>query len=48
MNLKKIITCIILLTTFTFISCTEEEEEENCTETVCPDGFNNCFEKPCE
>ena len=46
MNLKKIITCIILLTTFTFMGCTEEEE--NCTETVCPDGFNNCFEKPCE
>ena len=46
MNLKEIITCIILLTTFAFTSCTEEDE--GCTETVCPDGFNNCFEKPCD
>ena len=25
-------------------SCTDEED---CTETVCPEGFNNCFEQPC-
>ena len=38
------IACFVLLATFAFTSFTEED----CTETICPGGFNNCFEKPCD
>ena len=37
---------LILMVAVTTFSCTPEEEP--CTETVCPDGFSSCFEKPCE
>ncbi len=46
MNYKKIITSLLIIATISFASCTEDDEP--CTETVCPDGFNSCFEKPCE
>lgn len=46
MNYKKIVTCLLIITSISFASCTEEDEL--CTETVCPDKFNNCFERPCE
>jgi hypothetical protein len=25
----------------------EKEEEEPCIERICPDGFLNCFDRPC-
>jgi hypothetical protein len=46
MNYKKIIACFYIIGAISFASCSEDDEP--CTETVCPDGFNNCFEKPCE
>lgn len=36
----------VVVFSLTVQSCTEDDEA--CTETVCPDGFNGCFEKPCE
>ncbi len=36
---------LIIIAAFLFVSCNKEEP---CTTTICPDGFNNCFEKPCD
>lgn len=46
MSAEKIILRLLIVVTISFTSCTEGDEP--CTETVCPDGFNNCFEKPCD
>lgn len=37
---------LILMLALTFFSCSLEEEP--CVETVCPEGFSNCFEQPCD
>lgn len=46
MDYKKFMICLFITATVSFASCTEDDEP--CTETVCPDGFNNCFERPCK
>lgn len=45
MTSKKIILWLAITSIFLLGSCTGEDTP--CTETICPDGFNNCFEKPC-
>ncbi|MEM1260668.1 MAG: hypothetical protein AAF717_22890 [Bacteroidota bacterium] len=42
--MKKLFVLFLLSLSVSFLSYTEEDD---CTETVCPDGFNNCIETPC-
>ena len=31
------------------LSCEKEEaEDEDCMETICPEGYNSCIERPCD
>jgi hypothetical protein len=42
MTPKHLLAALLFVTTLSFAACTEDDGPF--TETVCPDGFNNCFE----
>lgn len=46
MKYIKIFFLALTLVSISLTSCTEDDEP--CTERVCPDGLNNCFGKPCD
>jgi len=39
---------MVMLSVFVLFGSCSPEKEEPCIETICPDGFNSCIEKPCE
>ena len=46
MSYKKISMYLTAIVAIILMSCTEEDEP--CTEIICPDGFSNCIERPCD
>ncbi|WP_167571879.1 hypothetical protein [Aquimarina algiphila] len=44
----KMIKRILVVISVVLLTGCSAEDDDLCTERVCPDGFNNCFDKPCE
>ncbi len=42
--MNKAVKFLFALLLIVIASCSKEED---CVETICPDGFNNCIDRPC-